>query len=622
MTGANIGGVPFLVAVGALWLSWFSALPGGSPRVFPNDNRLPAGILKQGVLTLRLVVRLAEWCPDDPAGPCVVVPAFAEEGGPPQIPAPLIRVPEGTILDVTVTNALADTGLTVYGLADRPGARPDSARLAAGESRVFRFRAGAAGSFQYGARTETRPYVASETLEETQLGGALIVDAAGAAPDDRVFVISIWDQPEDTAAGRPARSILAMNGRSWPFTERLAYTAGDSVHWRVVNASRHVHPMHMHGFYFRVTAVGTPRQDSLYPAAEERLVVTESMLPLSSFAMAFQPSEEGNWLFHCHLIYHIGPDVELTWPDGTPPPDHATHHMAGLVLGFSVAPRPGTPPDSRANPTRHRVVVRERPEPGAFNGVLMTYALDGAGEAGPLITPAPMLVLYRNAPTDVTVVNRLAAPTAIHWHGLELESASDGVAGWSRTGARGFEPIAPGDSFVAHLRQRRAGTFIYHTHLNEAVQFTSGLYGPLIVLEPGQRFDPVTDHVILAGRDGEEGPVLLNGDSLPPPMRWSAGIPHRIRLINIMPYGRFTWRLRAGDSLATWRALARDGADLPSGQQRTGPAVTVLDVGETADFELPPSAVGSYRLDLTPPNKPVAAIQPIVIGPERSLSGQ
>ena len=173
--------------------------------------------------------------------------------------------------------------------------------------------------------------------------------------------------------------------------------------------------------------------------------------------------------------------------------------------------------------------------------------------------------------------------------------------------------IQPGDSFVAHLTQPRAGTFIYHTHLHDAVQLMSGLYGPIVVLEPGEIFDPTTDHVFLLGLGGEEGPVLLNGDSLPAPVAWGAGQTQRLRLINIMPFGRVTWRLLKGDSVTVWRAVARDGADLPASQQRVGRATSVIDVGETADFELPAAEPGTYRLEVGPRKNPLVA-QTIQIG--------
>lgn len=576
-----------------------------APRVIPNDNRLPAGRLENGVLTLRLEVRLGEWFPQDEAGPSVVVPVFAEEGRAPQVPGPLIRVPVGTLLDITVTNQLADTGLTVFGFSERPAAGTDSVRLGAGESHRFRFRAGAPGTFQYAARTERQEYMAFETLEETQLAGALIVDAPGARSDDRVFVMNIWGQPEDTVDGtvRPERHALTINGRAWPFTERLTFTVGDSAHWRIVNASRHVHPMHLHGFYFRVTALGGFDADSAYAPEDERLVVTESMLPQSSMAMAFQAREEGNWLFHCHLIYHVSPGANLAWPDGAPATHDEHFHMGGLVLGLIVAPGPAPLP--RLNPATMRIVAREAPRPAGPNGVIMSYRLGAPPADAPVVLPSPVLFLTRGVPTDVTVVNRLDEPTGVHWHGLELESASDGVAGWSQTGDRQFAQIQPGDSFVAHLTQPRAGTFIYHTHFQDEIQLTSGLYGPIVVLEPGVAFRAATDHIFLAGRDGEEGAVLLNGDSLPAPVTWLAGETHRLRLINIMPFGRVTWRLLKGDSVTVWRSVARDGADLPASQQRTGCAASVIDVGETADFELPTAEPGTYRLEIGPRKSPL-----------------
>ena len=46
-------------------------------------------------------------------------------------------------------------------------------------------------------------------------------------------------------------------------------------------------------------------------------------------------------------------------------------------------------------------------------------------------------------------------------------------------------PIAPGDSFTAEFTPPRPGTFIYHSHAHELVQIQGGLYGALIVVEPG-----------------------------------------------------------------------------------------------------------------------------------------
>ena len=49
---------------------------------------------------------------------------------------------------------------------------------------------------------------------------------------------------------------LAINGLSWPFTERLTYTQHVPVNWRAINASNQVHPMHLHGFFYNVNSRG------------------------------------------------------------------------------------------------------------------------------------------------------------------------------------------------------------------------------------------------------------------------------------------------------------------------------------------------------------------------------
>jgi len=68
------------------------------PMATANDNREAAGVLKDGVLTLRLVAEEVRWRPEgqSAADPTRTIQAFAEEGKAPQIPGPLVRVPEGT----------------------------------------------------------------------------------------------------------------------------------------------------------------------------------------------------------------------------------------------------------------------------------------------------------------------------------------------------------------------------------------------------------------------------------------------------------------------------------------------------------------------------------------------
>ena len=568
------------------------------PSVLPNDNRSPAGRLSHDTLELHLVVGMAVWRPEADSGPSIEVAAFGEEGKSPQVPAPLIRVPAGTVIAATIRNELTDSTLRIYGLVTRPAAVHDSLVIPPGESRSVIFPAGAPGSYLYWASLGSNKH--ERFAEREQLAGAFIVDPPGGSPPDRILVLNVWGDRVDSTTYRNA---LTINGRSWPYTERIEATAGDTLRWRVLNATWRNHPMHLHGFYYRIGARGDGFADTLYSAGARRLVVTEVMRPLTTMAMTWVAARPGNWLFHCHLGFHVVPTARLDAPDSHDRMAHqAGAHMAGLVLGIAVRPRPDTREPPRGKARRLHLFVQEGIKrgraPRAMGFVLQRGARPPATDSVEI--PGSVLVLTRGQPTDIVIVNRLNEPTAIHWHGIELESYSDGVAGWSGASDRLAPSVMPGDSFTARLTLPRAGTFMYHTHLNDIEQLTSGLYGGIVVLEPGKRFDGRRDHVFVTGWDGEtRAPkpphLLINGDSLPGPLVLTAGVPHRLRFVNIGPAGMFRFGIYRDTSLVTWKRLAKDGADLPPAQAVPVRSAQVIGVGETYDFELT-AEPGKYRL--------------------------
>lgn len=568
-----------------------AALPHADiARVVPNDNRRPAGRLTGGVLRLALEVREGHWFPEADDGPAIVLPVFAEVGKAPSIPGPLIRVPAGTVIEVSVANRLTDSTITIQGFLTRPAGAPDSLPIPPGEVRTLRFAAGAPGTYWYKARVGQY----GEGKEAEQLAGAFVVDPPGAVKPDRIFVINIWGEMTDSVTWRNA---LAINGKAWPYTERLHLTVGDSVRWRIVNPSVRPHPMHLHGFYFEVGSIGTMTGDTLYPPAARRMVVTEDLRPGHTMTMAWSPSRPGNWLFHCHIGFHVVPETARY--DSASHTSHDHNHMAGLVLGIEVRAPEGWRALARPDPARLRMIIEEEPR---HQDTLRTIglAIGPPGAEGDARSPGPLLVAERGRPLDVTVVNRLRESTAIHWHGLELDSYWDGVAGWSGAGPRVAPVIAAGDSFVAHLTVPRAGTFIYHTHLNDLSQITAGLYGPLVVLEPGAAFDPARDHVFTVGWDGGKGgrlPIVVNGGATEPPLELAAGVPHRLRFVNIGAAGRVPVELRRNSALARWRVAAVDGADLPEALRHEGPARLVFNVGMTFDALFTPEP-GEYQLQV------------------------
>jgi FtsP/CotA-like multicopper oxidase with cupredoxin domain len=239
----------------------------------------------------------------------------------------------------------------------------------------------------------------------------------------------------------------------------------------------------------------------------------------------------------------------------------------------------------------------------------MSFAIRKNGSPLAPTIPGPPLLLVQGEPTAIRVLNRIREPLTIHWHGIELESCFDGVAGFSGSGERLMTAIAPGKSFVAQMTPPRAGTFIYHSHMDDIKQVSSGLYGPLIVLPPGQQFDPETDRVLLISRAGPgETPIWLNGSRAPKIGAFRVGTTYRMRLINIVPENPpINVSLTAAGVPATWRAIAKDGADLPLAQREARPAEFVISVGETYDFEFRPDRAGDLTLEVTRPANRIPA---------------
>ena len=599
-------------AIGLAGFTGGSAAPRAAlPAIVANDNRVAAGQLHGDTLTVRLEVRTGVWHPEADEGPAIEVAAFGEAGRAPSVPGPLIRVRTGTTIVATVRNGLADSTISIHGLLMRPASADDSIVLRPGESRTVRFAAGAPGTYLYAAFVGKHVMDPDAVDERDQVSGALVVDPAEGSPPDRILMINIWGQSVDTSTYRNA---LTVNGRSWPDNERMQMTVGDTVRWRVINASVRNHPMHLHGFFFDVMARGDPLADTAYAPGDRRSVVTEGLRPYTTMDMRFVPDRPGNWLFHCHIGFHVIPDARLDPPgpsshDGMS--DDPAVHMAGLVVGLTVHPRPNAQAPDRRGARQLHLFVNEGSR-RAVAARAMSFVLqrgDTPPAADSLEPPSSVLVLTRDEPTDVHVINRLTESAAIHWHGVELESYSDGVPGWSGAGSDVAHMIPPRDSFVAHLTLPRAGTFMYHTHLNDFEQLTSGLYGGIIVLEPGQRYDPSRDHLFVAGWDGPVRgrtsplPLVVNGESKPGPLTLAAGVPHRLRFVNIGVAGRFPVSVFRDSTLASWRRLAKDGADLPAGQAVRSAARQVIEVGETFDAEFT-GAPGEYRLVLGPPKAP------------------
>jgi FtsP/CotA-like multicopper oxidase with cupredoxin domain len=91
--------------------------------------------------------------------------------------------------------------------------------------------------------------------------------------------------------------------------------------------------------------------------------------------------------------------------------------------------------------------------------------------------PGPELRLAQGARLQRSFVNELQQASSVHWHGIRIDNAMDGVAGLTQPA------VEPGQSFDYDFVVADAGTYWYHAHNRSAEQVARGLYGALIVEE-------------------------------------------------------------------------------------------------------------------------------------------
>lgn len=202
--------------------------------------------------------------------------------------------------------------------------------------------------------------------------------------------------------------------------------------------------------------------------------------------------------------------------------------------------------------------------------VTLTAQRDGDRWTWNGTVPGPELRFREGELVEVTLVNRdVPGGVTLHWHGLDVPNAEDGVAGVTQ------DAVPPGGRHVYRFRPDQVGTFWYHSHQLSSEQVARGLVGA-IVIEP---------------RAGSAGTDLALVDH--PEVRGTdrqvvaPGTPVRLRLVNATDQsGRYSL---AG---VPFRVVAVDGTDLH------GP-------GLVADRRVRIAAGGRYDLAFTMPASPV-----------------
>jgi FtsP/CotA-like multicopper oxidase with cupredoxin domain len=160
--------------------------------------------------------------------------------------------------------------------------------------------------------------------------------------------------------------------------------------------------------------------------------------------------------------------------------------------------------------------VRWEVSPGVFQDAFM---YNGA-------VPGPQIEVHRGDRIRIVLENELPQPTVIHFHGMTVPNAMDGVPYVTQN------PVMPGGSFEYEFTVKDPpGTYMYHSHFNSTEQVSRGLFGAIAVLPDHPTWDEDYTQIL------DDGPLgfTINGKSFPAtaPMTAEVGDTVHIRLANM-----------------------------------------------------------------------------------------
>jgi manganese oxidase len=308
------------------------------PAFVPNLPTLPYRIV-DGVKVFHLVAEpiLHELARG------LVVNAWGYNG---TTPGPLIEAAEGDRVRIYVSNRLpAPTtvhwhGMLVpNGMDGVPGlTQPE---IPPGQTARYEFVLPHAGTFMY--------HTHFDAMVQDALGlvGMFVVHPRRAAdPPDRDFVILLqeWFIRPGTSRPDPFEmsdfNVLTMNGRAFPDVHPLVCQLGDRVRVRIGNLSpMSHHPIHLHGFFFHITAT-----DGGVIPVSARWPETTVLVPVgSSREIEFVADNPGDWPLHCHMTHHMMNQMGHGVPNmvGVQVPAELEQKIRSLLPGYMTMGQAG-----------------------------------------------------------------------------------------------------------------------------------------------------------------------------------------------------------------------------------------------------------------------------------------
>ncbi len=224
-----------------------------------------------------------------------------------QSPGPTIEVVEGDRLRIFVTNKLPEhTTIHWHGMLlpngmDGVGGLTQP-HIPVGKTYVYEFVARKSGTFMY------HPHADEMVQMAMGLMGSFIVHPRDPmlhrVDRDFVFLLNAYDIEPGSATPKVMTmadfNLWSWNSRVFPGIDPLAIRQGDRVRIRVGNLTMTNHPIHLHGYDFRVT--GT--DGGWVPPAAQWPEVSADIPVGAMRCIEFDATEPGDWALHCHKAHH------------------------------------------------------------------------------------------------------------------------------------------------------------------------------------------------------------------------------------------------------------------------------------------------------------------------------
>ena len=241
------------------------------------------------------------------------------------VPGPLIHVTESDRVRFVVKNNLPEpTTIHWHGIQvpNNMDGIPDETQkpIQPGETFTYEFVAKPAGTYWYHSHFD------SDKQISVGLSGAFIIDPKGGLnpkPDiDKVLMLNEWRVIDgQTYAAMPATNMdgnyFTINGKAYPDTETITAKVGQKVRLRFIGSGQMMHPMHLHGFPFKIVETdGNP-----VPLAAQMMKDTVAVAPGERYDVEFTPDRPGKWMLHCHIPHHT---------------TNAHHEPGGLMMMINV----------------------------------------------------------------------------------------------------------------------------------------------------------------------------------------------------------------------------------------------------------------------------------------------